>query len=129
MIGIRDTSVDYSDAFKEAVLHRLDGNISVPEENMLGMLLYNIARWAVADKARAMLSNEDLICEINCHILSKLSMIDRNKSGSAMMSYLKRAADNKIISIHRANSRQKRTGSLVDITDVTLATDFFGRPL
>jgi len=129
MIGIRNTNVDYSEAFKSAILHRLDDQINRAEDDALGMLLYNIARWAVADSARSELGNEDLICEIQLHILSKLPMVDRKKSGAAMIAYFKRAADNRLISIHRANSRQKRTGTLIDINDTNLATDFYGRQL
>lgn len=127
MIKQRNTNEDCADAFKVAVLHRLDEEISRAEDDMLGMLIYNIARWSVADRARSELSNEDLICEIQLHLLSKLPKIDRDKSGAAMIAYLKRAGDNRIISIHRANSRQKRTGELVEIETLQLATDFYGR--
>lgn len=129
MIAVRNTNEDLADALKHAIMMRLANTIDTTEDNLLGLIIYNIARWSVADRARASLGNEDLICDIQLHLLQTLPKVDTSKSGRAMFAYLKRAADNKIISMHRADSRQKRTGILVDITDVSLATDFYGRQI
>lgn len=129
MIKVINTGCDYSEALKGAIARRRDNTITRAEDDLLGRLVYNIARWAVADYSRERLSDEDLIGEIQLHLVTVLDRIDIDRPGKAIIMYLKRAGDNRLISIDRANGRQKRTGELVSIEDIPLATDFFGRPI
>ena len=124
---VRNTSEDSSNAFKEALVMRSTGTITRPMDDMLGVIIYNIARWAVADDNPANLSDEDFISEVQLHLLMKLDKADLTRSGKALMVYFKTAADNKIVSMYRYNGRQKRTGTLVELEPRTVATDIYGR--
>ena len=124
---VRDTSQDSSEAFKAALVMRQAGTIDRPTDDALGTIVYNIARWAVADDNPGNLSDEDFISEVQLHLLTKLDRADLSRSGKALMVYFKTAADNKIVSMHRYNGRQKRTGLLVELEPRTVATDIFGR--
>lgn len=126
-LKLRDTTQDVSEAFKAALILRRDGKMDPLTENMLGTVIYNIARWAVADSARVSLDDEDLISDIQLHLLTKIDKADLNRHGKAILVYLKHAADRKIIDIYRAAHRQKRTGELVELEPFTVACDIFGR--
>lgn len=126
-LKIRDTSKDVSEALKAALILRRDGKMDRATEDMLGMVIYNIARWAVADSSSASLDDEDLISELQLHILKKLDKANLDRHGKAVLVYLKRAADHKIIDMHRASHRQKRSGELVELEPFTVACDIYGR--
>lgn len=106
---------------------RSAGTITRPMDDMLGVIIYNIARWAVAEDNPANLSDEDFISEVQLHLLMKLDKADLTRSGKALMVYFKTAADNKIVSMYRYNGRQKRTGVLIELEPRTVATDIYGR--
>lgn len=124
---VRNTSEDSSAAFKEALVMRANGTITRPMDDMLGIIIYNIARWAVAESNPANLGDEDFISDVQLHLLTKLEKADLNRSGKALMVYFKTAADRKIVSMYRYNGRQKRTGTLVELEPRTVATDIYGR--
>ena len=124
---VRNTSEDSSEAFKAALVLRQAGTIDRATDDALGVIVYNIARWAVADDNPVNLSDEDFISEVQLHLLTKLDRADLGRSGKALMVYFKTAADNKIISMHRYNGRQKRTGIMVELEPRTVATDIYGR--
>lgn len=124
---VRNTSEDSSNAFKEALVMRSAGTITRPMDDMLGTIIYNIARWAVAESNPANLGDEDFISDVQLHLLMKLDKADLNRSGKALMVYFKTAADRKIVSMYRYNGRQKRTGTLVELEPRTVATDIYGR--
>lgn len=124
---IRNTSEDASEAFKAALAMRRAGTIDGPTDDMLGTVVYNIARWAVADDNPVNLGDEDWISEVQLHLLLKLDRADLDRSAKALIVYFKRAADNKITSMKRYRGRQKRTGLLVELEPRTVATDIYGR--
>lgn len=126
-LKLRDTTQDVSEAFKAALILRRDGQMDPATENMLGTVIYNIARWAVADSARASLDDEDLISEVQLHLLRKLDRANLDRHGKAILVYMKQAADRKIIDIYRAAHRQKRCGELVELEPFTVTCDIFGR--
>ena len=128
MIEKLDTTQDYSEALRVAVKARQDDTISVAMDDLLGRILYNVARWSVADKSRQDLGDEDILGELQLHLLRKLENINTNHSGKAILKCMKKICDRKLIDMHRVATRQKRTGVMLDIEDLQLATDFFGRP-
>ena len=49
MIEKLDTTQDYSEALRLAIEARNEGSIDATMDDLLGRVLYNIARWSVAD--------------------------------------------------------------------------------
>ena len=127
MIRVRDTSEDVSGALKEALQLRAAGKLDRATEDMLGTVIYNIARWAVAEDNQMNLDDEDFLGEVTLHLLTKIDRLDLSRNGKAIIGYLKRAADNRIVSMHRYAGRKKRSAELVCFDDVTASTDIFGR--
>ena len=127
MIEKLDTTQDYSEALRLAIESRNEGSIDATMDDLLGRVLYNIARWSVADKSRQSLGDEDLLGELQLHLLTRLPKVSTERSGKSIIKCLKVACDRKLIDMHREATRLKRTGFLMDIEDLTLATDFFGR--
>lgn len=127
MLKARDTGKDVSEALKAAIAARREGTIGAEADDMLGQVLFNIARWCVADRDRTRLGDEDLISDLTVHLLSKLDKVDTSRGGASAVVYLKTAADNKFKDMLRDAGRAKRRAVLVELEPHTVTTDFFGR--
>lgn len=127
MIKKLDTTKDNSEALKSAIIMRLNGTASRAVDDALGILLYNIARWAVSEQDMLWRDKPDVISDVNLRLLTKLEKVDTTQPAMRILMYLKTAASNAHKNILEANSRQKRTGELVDIENLTVATDIRGQ--
>ena len=110
-----------------AIIMRLNGTASRAVDDALGILLYNIARWAVSEQDMLWRDKPDVISDVNLRLLTKLEKVDTTQPAMRILMYLKTAASNAHKNILEANSRQKRTGELVDIENLTVATDIRGQ--
>ena len=127
MIKKLDTTKDYSEALKDALIMRLAGTATRAIDDALGILLYNIARWAVSEQDILWRDKPDVVSEVNLRLLTKLDKVDTSQPAMRILMYLKTAASNAHKNILEANGRKKRTGELVDIEDVAVATDIRGQ--
>lgn len=127
MIKKLDTTKDNSEALKSAIIMRLNGTANRAVDDALGILLYNIARWAVSEQDILWRDKPDVISDVNLRLLTKLEKVDTTQPAMKILMYLKTAASNAHKNILEANSRQKRNGELVDIENLTVATDIRGQ--
>lgn len=125
-ISTLDTSIDHSEALKAALTMRVQGTSTDAVENALGIILYNIARWALSEKDRQWREHEDMVSEINLKLLMTLPRIDLTKNSMKILGYLKKTATNTILDMQKASRRQKRSAELVDVDVLQIATDFRG---
>ena len=121
MIEKLNTDNDYSEALKAALIMRLNGSATRSVDDALGLIIYNIARWAVAGREKP-----DVISDVNLRLLTKLHKIDTTQPAKRILVYLKTAASNAHKNILESNGRQKRTGEVVDIANLAIPTDIRG---
>ena len=126
MIEKLNTDNDYSEALKAALIMRLNGSATRTVDDALGLIIYNIARWAVAERDILWREKPDVISDVNLRLLTKLHKIDTTQPAKRILVYLKTAASNAHKNILESNGRQKRTGEVVDIANLAIPTDIRG---
>ena len=118
-----DTSIDHSVALREALVLRNAGIASPAVEDTVGLILYNIARWALSERDALWREHEDTVSDINYKLLTVLPKVDLTLHPRKILIYLK----NNIKDQEKASRRQKRSADLVDIEDLPIATDYRGQ--
>lgn len=122
-----DTSIDHSVALREALVLRNAGIASPAVEDTVGLILYNIARWALSERDALWREHEDAVSDINYKLLTVLPKVDLTLHPRKILIYLKNTATNYIKDQEKASRRQKRSADLVDIEDLPIATDYRGQ--
>ena len=127
MIEKLDTGIDHSQALKDALVLRRNGTITPLLDNMLGLIVYNIARWVVAERDVLWREKPDVISDLNLKLLMVIDKVDLSRPAPQILGYLRNAARNAHTNMLEAMHCQKRTGELVDIENLPIATDFRGQ--
>lgn len=117
---------DYSEALKEALVMRSKGAIPREMDDALGLIIFNISRWAVAETDRLVAMHEDVICDVNLKVLQALPKVDLNQPAKRILGFLRKTAKNAHYNMIRDSKRIKRSAELLQIDEIQIATDFHG---
>lgn len=122
-----DTDKDHANALKYAIMLRRNDMIDRAMDDMLGRILYNIARWAVAERDILWRQKPDVISDVAVKVIMAVDRVDLGKSAPQILGYLRSTAKNAHTNILEASKCAKRSGELVDVESVSIATDFRGQ--
>lgn len=127
------SKITYEDAFKEAIVMRRNGTASAAVDTLLGHLAYSITRWGLAElvKQRKLfppLSNDpDFQSQCTLMVVTYFDRIKLDMDPKAMLVYFKRVAQSAARDQILALNCNKRKHEDVQLEEVTLISDFYGR--
>lgn len=126
-------NTEYADALKEALAMRRNGNIDQATDDALGVFMYNIAAWGIADRVRQgnlpdeYRSDPDVRGEVLAMIMPKFDTVDLSREPKEIITYLSRCASTAAKDLRKKQTRKKRQHEEVDIEGVVVVSDFYGR--
>jgi len=126
-------NTEYADALKEALVLRRAGRIDSATEDALGVFMYNIAAWGIADRVKqGQLPEEyrtdpDVRGDVLAMIMPKFDTVDLNRTPKEIIKYLSRCASTCAKDLRKMHTRKKRQHEEVDIEGVVVVSDFYGR--
>lgn len=126
-------NTEYANALKEALVLRRAGTIDHATEDALGVFMYNIAAWGIADRVRQgklpeeYRTDPDVRGDVLSMIIPKFDKVDLNRTPKEIITYLARCASTAAKDLRKKETRKKRQHEEVDIEGVVVVSDFYGR--
>lgn len=127
------TKVEYAEALKESLVKRSAGTITQPEDDALGVFLYNISRWGIADCVKSRLvepsrmGDADFVSDVLARLVEKLPKADLGKNPKEIVVYLFRVARSAARDLRQKENAIKRQHEDVELETAVLTSDFYGR--
>lgn len=126
---------EYAGALKTALELRKAGKLPAAAEEQLGIMVQNIARWAIGTGVskgklwRTVADDEDFRAHVVMRVCMKLDRVDVTREPKEIISYLYRVAVTDGISgwLDMAGAK-KRQADIVSMYDEAVQVDFNGSP-
>lgn len=126
-------NVDYEEALRQAIAMRQQGTIDAATDDALGRICYSIVRWALADMVKEqriipqLAADADFQAQCLLALVAHLDKVNTNTAPKAIRVYLKKVAQGAARDQRIALNRHKRKHEDVEISTVTIVSDFYGR--
>lgn len=126
-------NTEYAGALKEALVMRRAGTIDPATDDALGVFMYNIAAWGIADRVRQgklpeeYRTDPDVRGDVLAMIAPKFDTVDLTRAPKEIITYLARCASTAAKDLRKKETRKKRQHEEVDIEGVVVVADFYGQ--
>lgn len=124
---------NYADALKEALVMRRNQTIDAATDRMLGLIAYNITRWAIIDMVKHQKldlyhSNDpDFFAQCTLMVVTYFDRVKLDMDATGIVVYLKKVAQSAARDQLLSLSCSKRKHEDVDLESVTITADFYGQ--
>lgn len=123
---------EWATALRDALILRRQGSLDPEMETQLGNMYNNVTRWAIATMVtqgkllKETALDPDFFSEMLVWAITSSDRADLSKEPEAILIYIKNSVMNAIKAYLRSKGRLKRTGTLVELTEVSKQSDLFG---
>lgn len=126
---------EWAGALKDALVLRRQGALDPVMDAQLAHMYNNITRWAIATMVsqhkllKETALDPDFFSEMLVWSITSSDRADLSKEPKAILIYIKNSVINGIKAYLRSKGRLKRTGTLVELTEISQKSDLYGNTI